>query len=387
MRYCPHVALIIETSLSPGRDILKGIARYTRQAGAWSIYYEPRGLEESVPSWLNKWKGDGIIARFQNKQIASAVLATGLPVVDTLNVIAVEGVPVVHVDNIAIAGMAANHLLDRDLRNFGFCNIAGVNWSEERCSAFCAVLKKEGYHCSVYNIDSKLSRTWSWEKRQEHMASWVRGLPKPAGVMVCSDHRAPFLLDACRRGDVNVPDEVAIVGVDNDDALCEICDPPLSSVKVDYEQVGYRAAALLSSLMSGDKCNGNRVYIQPSGVVVRMSSDISSIDEAPVAAAVRYIREHAKDGINVNDVVGHVSMSRSVLQRKFREILHRSIHDEIVNVRLDHAKFLMLESDLPLSVIAEKAGFNHQRYMGAVFKKATGYSPAAYRKAQIKRFF
>ncbi len=385
-----HVAVLIETSLSSGRDILRGVARHTRKVGSWSVYREPRGLEDDAPSWLKHWKGDGIIARFQNERIASAVAATGIPVVDTLNVVSSPGVPVVHVDNASIARLAVDHFLNRGFRNFGFCSIRGMSWSEERCEAFGRYLAEAGHPCSVYTMAPQTRRRWNWEHRQDQLSHWIQRLPKPAAVMVCSDQRAQFVLDACHRLGVRIPDDVAVLGVDNDDVICEICDPPLSSVQPNHEQVGTLAAELLHRMMLEDK--GSRissaplldrkecVYVPACGIHTRQSTDKIAVREAPVAQAVRFIRDHACEGISAVDVVRNVPMSRSVLQRRFREALGRTINGEIVGIRLETAKTLLLNTNLPLPAIAERAGFKHQRYMGLVFNRHVGMPPGAFRR-------
>jgi len=373
------VAVFIETSLSSGRDILRGVARYTREVGSWSVYHEPRGLEDDVPNWLRNWQGDGIIARFQNERIATAVMRTGVPVVDTLNVVSVPGVPVVHVDNKGIARLGVDHFLSQGYRSFGFCNIRGMSWSEERLVAFSEGLADAGHGCSVYQMATQTRTRWNWEQRQDRLAEWIAQLDKPAAVLVCSDQRAQFVLDACRRVGARVPDDVAVLGVDDDDAICEICDPPLSSVRPNHEQVGYLAAQLLHRMMNGEAWDGSPVYVPPLEVHARLSTDKIAIKESPVAQAVRFIREHACEGISAVDVVQHVPMSRSVLQRHFRDRLRCSIQEEIINVRVGAAKSLLLNTDLSLALIAERAGFNHQRYMGAVFSQRLGISPGRFR--------
>ncbi len=385
-----HIAALIETSLSSGRDILRGVARYTREVGSWSVYHEPRGLEDDAPSWVKRWNGDGIIARFQNERIASVVTATGIPVVDTLNVVSSPGVPVVHVDNASIAGLAVDHFLDRGFRSFGFCSIRGMRWSQERCKAFKRFLAEAGFACSVYEMAQHTGRRWNWEQRQSKLSQWLEHLQKPAAVMVCSDQRAQFVLDACYRAGIPIPDDVAVLGVDDDDVICEICTPPLSSVQPNHEQVGYLAAELLHKLMQerrgsrmspdADSPTEKCIYVPACGIHTRLSTDKVAVEEAPVAQAVRFIRDHACEGISAADVVANVPMSRSVLQRHFRKALGHTIHKQIVGVRLDAARSLLLNTNLSLPIIAERAGFKYERYMGLVFNQHEGMPPGAFRR-------
>jgi LacI family transcriptional regulator len=176
-----------------------------------------------------------------------------------------------------------------------------------------------------------------------------------------------------------VPDEVAVVGVDNDEPLCEVADPGLSSVWPDHLRVGYEAAALLDRMMHGTPAPQTPTYIPPRGVVIRPSTDVLAIEDRDIAAAVRFIRQHACDGVAIDDVAAHVSLSRSTLQRRFKQIVGRTLHDETLRMRMSRARELLAESDLPLGIIAEKAGFRHQEYMGAVFRQQLGQTPAQFR--------
>jgi LacI family transcriptional regulator len=375
-RVTPHVALVIETSLASGRDILRGVARYVREHGRWSIYHEPRSLEQSVPRWLRNWDGDGIIARLQNTRIADAIVATKIPAVDVLGVVRRTGVPLSHVDNALISRLAAEHFLERGFRRFGFCGLEGTNWSDERRDAFLRAVGHTGAECHVYRLAA--GRT-NWESEQNHLAAWLESLPRPCAVMACNDPRGQKVLEACRRVGVRVPDEVAVVGVDNDEPICAISDPPLSSVVPDHERVGYEAAALLDQLWAGTLGTDAAVFVPPVGIVTRQSSDVLALSDREVAEAIRFIREHACQGVSVDEVCRELAFSRSTLQRRFRDLLGHTIHDEIVRVRLEHAEELLSTTDMPIATIALRCGFGRQEYLGAVFRARLGRTPASYR--------
>lgn len=376
----PHVALIVETSLGAGREILRGIAQYVREHGPWSIYHEPRNLEDSVPAWLHRWQGDGIIARLENDRISRAVAESRLPSVDVLGTAPHPKIPLVHVSDAGLARLAAEHLLERGFRQFGYCGIERANWSLQREEAFVRIVGEAGCRCAVYHLPW-LSRTdRSWEAEQERLARWVRQLPKPAGVMVCHDPRGQRVLEACRRAGVAVPEEVAVIGVDNDEPVCEVSDPPLSSVIPDFRGIGYQAAALLDRLMHGQAAPDGPLYLAPQGVAPRQSTDVLAMDDRDVAEAVRFIRQHACEPLAVDDVAEHVSLSRSVLKRRFRAVLGRSVHEEIVRMRIKRAQELLSQTDMPIRLIAERTGFHHQEYLGVVFKARTGRTPGDYRR-------
>jgi LacI family transcriptional regulator len=375
-----HVALLVETSHASGRDILCGITRFLREHDPWSLFIEPHGLEESFPHWLRRWRGDGIIARIQHRQHAEAVRAIGIPTVDVLGLIPEAQFPLVHVDDDAIARMAARHLEERGFRHFAFVGIGGLNWSMGRRDAFVESARRAGGDSQVYELPRRDESEASWEIIEDDLAKWVRRLPKPCGAMICSDQIGPKFLEACRRARVSVPDELAVIGVDNDGPLCEVCNPPLSSVRPNHEAVGYAAARLLDRLMRGHAPPAQPVWIQPQGIQPRLSTQVLAVDDRHLANALQLIREHACAGLRVDELARRVGLSRSVLQRRFRALLRRTIHDEIQNVRLQHACNLLAETDLPLVDIAEKSGFRHQEYMGVIFKKHLHFTPAKYRR-------
>lgn len=376
----PKVALIVDTSLASGRGILRGIGDYVRQHVPWSIYHEPRGLDDPAPKWLHGWDGDGIIARVQNKKIAAAVKATGLPVVDLLGMVPEFKFPLLHVDNGAVSRLAAEHLLERGFRRFAFCGFAGVYWSDVRRDAFQQAVRAAGCTCDFHYLPPLAPAARSRDRMEARLTCWVSNLPKPVAVMACCDPPGVMLLEACRRGGVAVPEEAAVIGVDNDEPLCMIADPPLSSVNSNHERVGFEAAALLDRLMSGECPPDSAVHVQPQGVVARTSTDVLAIDDAEMAAIVRFIRERACEGINVRDVVSFSGLSRSTLIRRAQKVLGRSLHAEIVRVRLQRACRLLAETDLSLEAVTSNSGFKHRQYLYKVFQDKFGETPAEYRK-------
>ncbi len=376
----PHIALLVETSLASGRDILRGIARYVREHRPWALYHEPHGLEDSAPRWLRNWRGDGIIARVQTTRMAQEIAATGIPVVDALGVVPDTGFPLVHVDNAAIAKMAAEHLLERGLRQFAFFGIKGENWSEQRFAGFCVAVAPVSRDVARYDLPRDSDGMRSWERVGDRVARWIASLPKPAGVLVCSDQRGAQFLEACRRARVAVPDEIAVMSVDNDEPLCEVCDPPLSSIVASHARVGYEAAALLDGLLGGVPTPAKPILISPQLVIARQSTDMLAIDDPSIAAALRLIREHAHTSLHIDAIAHELKMSRSVLQRRFRARLKRSVHQEILAAKIHRARDLLINTDLPLVTVAERAGFKHQEYMGAVLKARLGSTPARLRR-------
>jgi LacI family transcriptional regulator len=379
-RWIPHVAVLIETSRGYGRGLLEGVARYNRERGPWSMYFEPHGLNDPPPKWLKGWKGDGILARINDQRMASVVTATGLPVVDVRGRLADLGLPFIGVNNHEVARLAFEHLLGRGFRNFGFCGLSrGEQFHmDQRRDFFNELAAKAGFGCHHFEP----RREPTWEDEQEQIASWVVHLPKPIGVMTCNDDRGHQMLDACRRAGVPVPTEVALVGVDNDTVLCSMADPPMTSVDVNAGRMGYEAASMLDRLMRRRARRAKPPFIElpPRGIVVRQSSDALAIADPEVAAAVRYIREHACAGLSVAVLADQIAVSQSVLGRRFKAILQRTPKREILRVQLDQARRLLCESHLPMEVIAQQCGFTTYKYFGDVFVRELGMRPGAYRK-------
>ncbi|MBN1588736.1 MAG: DNA-binding transcriptional regulator [Pirellulales bacterium] len=378
------MALIIETSTSFGRRLIRGVAQYARENGPWSVYLEQRSIYDPAPPWLRTWKGDGIIAKAAYPELAKIVVDTRIPTVDLNEQVLGLGLPVIYNDNEAIGQLAAEHLLDRSFENFGFLGHPGIYWSDHRRKGFETAVQLSGCECDVYSSKQRALRRYrheSWEIEMTNMTRWVKGLPKPVGVMAANDFCAVQVLDACRRASVSVPEHMAVIGVDNESVAGELASPPLSSVVPNAERMGYEAAALLDQLMQGQVTDHDHSLIPPVGVVTRQSTDIMAITDSDVAEAVGFIRRHACDGINSHDVVRESAVSRSVLQRRFRVLLGRSIHDVIMAVRMERTKQLLSHTDLSLQAISDRVGISHVEYLSTVFKKHTKQTVTEYRQA------
>lgn len=384
----PNVALLIETSLASGRDILRGVARYVRGAGSgpWSLSHEPRSLEDSLPAWLETWHGDGVIARLQTPKIARLVARVGVPTVDVLGVAESDPpVPLVHVDDARIGQLAATHLIERGFHNFACFGILGENWSARRCDAFVRTVAAHGHTATVHELPRDAWLLRDWESLEDTLAGQIAALPKPAGVMAASDQLGPRILEAARRARFLVPDQVAVIGVDNDTPLCEVADPPLSSIDAGHVQVGFAAAKLLDALMAGAAPPQKPTYVPPGKVVTRGSTDVLAIDDPHLAAALRHIRLNACSGTTVDAVAAASGLSRSVLQRRIKAKLGTTVNDTIIDTKLKRARELLSATDLPLADVAERTGFTHQEYLGAVFKQKLDTTPASYRARRRTR--
>lgn len=382
-----RVALIVESQIAPRRRMLTGVARYIHEHEPWAVYLKPFGVEKSLRSWLLDWQGDGIIAAVADSE-TEILTDFGIPVVDVIGVLRKSGVPLVHTNDRAVGRLGAEHLLERGFRNFGFVVYPEHAWSTERQAGFADLLRQHGFACQVYEVPYPRPGTGgpeSWEQQQQGLVRWIQSLPKPTGLMCSTDLLAQQFLEACLRAGVIVPEQIAVVGADNDEPICRICYPPLSSVIINDDQRGYMAAAVLDKLMSGQPAPEETVWVEPVGVYSRASTDILAVDDAIVVTALKYVRDNACEGIGVDDVVRQVPVSRSVLERRFRKVVGRSINNEIVRVRLNRAVQLLCETELELKVVAQKAGFVSTSYMSAVFREKIGRTPGSYRGIERPR--
>jgi LacI family transcriptional regulator len=304
-----------------------------------------------------------------------------LPLVDLNDTAPFPGVPKIRPDNVALGHLAAEHLLERAFQRFGFTGFSNDGWSCERRDGFVEALRLAGKDCDIYDVNYPGDATPAWATEQiTGLAEWIKRLPKPVGIMACFDLRAQQILVAAHENSILVPEEIAVIGVNNDPIRCELSFPPLSSVAPNAFLSGYRAAETLAEMLAGRKPAVMDRRIEPLGVVTRPSTDVLAIDDKILAAALSFIRLNACRGISVDGVARHAFASRSQLEKKFRRHLGHSPQAEIRRVQLDKIKQLLLETDFPLKKIAELAGFEHVEYMCVVFKRLFGESPGGYRK-------
>jgi LacI family transcriptional regulator len=275
--------------------------------------------------------------------------------------------------------MAAEHLLERGFRNFGYCGFDDMYWSCQRGENFGARVSEAGFKTSFYK-QPKSRANRLWYREEAILAEWLRGLPKPVGIMACNDDRGQHITEACAKAKLDVPYEVAIIGVDNDDQVCDISNPPLSSVALDVEKAGFQASELLDRMMAGEKMPPQTVIVHPNRVVMRQSTNVVAVGDKLVSQALNFIHQNAKRLIQVDDVVKDLSVSRRNLHDKFMKTLGRSVYDEIKRVRIDLISQMLFETDLSISDIALNLGYDNTNHIARYFRQKMGMSPLEYRK-------
>lgn len=373
------VALLIESSNAYARGLLQGIIAYQQQHEAWSIYLPEQDRGAAPPKWIRNWHGDGVIARIETDEIAKVVRRIGIPVVDVSAARKLHEIPWVETDDQRVAELAAEHLLERGFRNLAFYGAPRFNWSIWRRDHFVEALRGRGLGCQVFDAKGPATRGYSWLRENRRLANWIRGLAKPVGLLASYDIGARQVLDACRELNIMVPEEIAVIGVDDDPIVCNLAFPSLTSVIPDAAGAGYRAAELLEQMMSGGLPSAKSHLLAPLGISTRQSSDIFAVEDPEIRRAAKLIRERACSAITVIDLLREVSLSRRVFESRFRKATGQTPHEAILGQRLKRVEQLLRESDLSLEVIACKTGFEHPEYMSVAFRKLYQTPPGKYR--------
>ncbi len=376
-----QVALLMRVNKDYERQIIGGISKYAGENN-WSVYLEDEP-HERIPK-QSQWFGNGIIADLDDPHMARVVSRAGVPAVGVGGYSEPDSlpfeIPYVATDDVANGRLGAEHLMNCGLQHFAFCGIPATHynsWARNREASFVTRLREAGYACSVYRGRHKSAR--NWEALQKGLLAWLDKQETPLGIMACDDPRARHVVEACRRSGRRIPEDVAVLGVDNDLLMCELCNPPLSSVQHGTLEIGRRAAELLGKMMSGQASVTKWSVISPKGVVERRSTDVMNSPHPTVTEALRFIRENAADPISVLQVARRVEVSRSTLDREFRRCLGHTTHEEIQRVRLDIAKRLLTSTDYPLRIIARQAGYRNEQYFSFVFRNALNVTPGQYR--------
>ena len=376
------VAILIETSRAYGRGLLRGISRFNHEHRSWTTYFQPQGLGDAPPPWLQSWEGDGIIARIENRKLAKEIIANGAPTINLRGSLRELEIPFIGSDNPKVAEVGAKHLLDRGYQHFGFCGFSreDLKGFHTRGQYFKRFIEDAGFTCDLFSKAKASRQTSSWERDQRQLAKWISSLPTPAGIMTANDDLGFLVLDACQRANLSVPDQIGVLGVDNDEFLCDLSVPKLSSIQINTEKTGYRAAQFLNTWMTTGIQPDPGDGVSPKGIVTRESTDVLATNDQEVIQAANFIRDNACKGIDVSDVVQHAGISRTSLENRFKKVLRHTMHEEIHKVRLERAKELLTETDLPIKWIAQESCFNSPQYLTRMFKAATNVTPAQFRQ-------
>ncbi|HEX7652828.1 MAG TPA: substrate-binding domain-containing protein, partial [Verrucomicrobiae bacterium] len=376
----PRVAILVDTSTSWGRRVVKGINNYSLKHQAWQLFVEARGLEEQlrIPPG---WQGDGVIARVSNESLAAELRASRLPVVNVSGIdLAGAGFPRVITDVDALARLAMQHFLNRGFHHFAYFSLWGLSYVAAQQRAFIAATQQAGYDCDVYGVRSHIGAEPDWNLDSAKLQTWLQALPKPIGILTWNADSSRQLVYACELAGLQVPEEVAILSGSDDDLLCEVSHIPISAILVAAEQIGYQAAELLHRQLRKIGLPPQPICLKPTGIVTRQSTETMAIRDRALVKALSFIREHADQSIHVDAVTRHAGISRRGLERKFGQVLGRTPAAEIRRVHLERAKMLLLETDLPIPEVASGSGFGSPEYLTYVFRTELKQTPLKYRQ-------
>lgn len=376
----PRIALLIEVTNAHARGLIRGVSVYAQSRGPWKLQLVEQLRISDVRRWLATWQGDGVIARVQTPEIAEALASRKLPVVNVTGTTPIAGWPRVDTDNQAVCQLAVAHLVDCGYSHLAYCGMPQYEWSGWRQELFLQEVARHGQQVDLFDLPSLTADATPSLSDRRKLEEWVGRLPKPAGILAANDHCGRILLEACDAIGLAVPNQIGVIGVDNDELVCELCQPPLSSIEANCERIGYVAAETLDQMLQEHEILAQEMLIKPTILVTRRSTDLAAVREPIVGEALRFIRAYGCEEIGVIEVAAHVGVSRRYLEQSFRRTIGRSIHTEILRVRLEKAQRLLAETDLKLQTIAERCGFKRAAYLSAVFQDKLGLRPGDYRR-------
>ncbi len=378
-----RIALLFNANKVYDREVIVGIGNYLLSTRvAWDLF-----LEEDFRCRLHgieRFEGDGIIADFDDPAVATALGDSRLPVVAVGSSFANSAcypanLPYIATDNTKLMSLAYTHLIGAGLQRFALYSLPESpenRWAQEREVAFQALLSADGLEADIHRGLSTSAPVWSQASAQ--LTSWLQNLPKPVGVIAVTDARARHLLQACLISGIPVPEQVAIIGIDNDPLTRSLTRIPLSSVIQGTEEMGRTAAHLLHQMLGGARFGGRRILVPPVGINVLESTHHQPVSSPYVMRARHYIRQYACQGIKTEQVADYVGVSRSSLEDYFRRELGHTVHQEILNRKLDRAKQLLARDDLSSAEVATRCGFTSLQYMYAVFRRELDCTPREY---------
>jgi len=378
-----RVALLFDTSFAFDRAIIRGIAKFILFNRSWILFrqspYE-RWQNSQMPlkEQLIKWKPDGIIARETDNindlfdlNIPLIVSPVSEPFPDYTNIVS---------DNFAIGAIAAEYFINKGYTNFGYCGLENYKWVKERYEGFYSKINKSEHKFLKYKRQN-IKEEGNWENEQQAISVWLTFLPKPFALLCCTDEVAYQVVQAAKLVNILIPEEIAVIGVDNDEFICNICNPQLSSIDQNAELLGYEAAKKLQELMSGIANENAIILVPPKNIITRRSSNILAVEDRNLQKALNYIASNTTTKIiKVDEVVASTYLSRRTLENRFQTILKRSIKGEIIRMKIETIKQILGDKQFNISEVASVSGFPSTDSFCHYFKEHTGITPGTYRE-------
>ena len=388
----PRVAIVYPASVPWIARCIDGVRRYAREQGDWRVFSSPptlSGAEESALTLrsMRGWKGDAIIAASSDEDELRFARRLGIPVVNLAGGSAKShGIPRVMVNHFNAGRLAADHLLSRGLRHLAFYGWKGLWYSEQRRLGFTERAMEAGAECECFLRAPRQDARLSWPKRISALASWLRSLARHTGVFAVHDYRAQLIVEACQEAELRIPEDIAVIGMDNDETICEHSVPSLTSVSRNSEQVGWEAGALLDRMMQGAPLPTTDLVLEPDGVVARQSTAMLYCTDPVLVRAIDYLKSRLNKRFNIDQVAEHSGVSKRTLEMRFRENLQASPHDFLTRLRVQHAQALaQMPRKRSVQQIALECGFVSVAAFHAAFRRLTGESPGSFRKRHSRK--
>jgi LacI family transcriptional regulator len=391
MNTVPKITLLIDLSATPGRNLMRGIARYARIYGPWQLNHIASDFYDASPQQADIIKdladviknSDGIIMLEPDTADFARNFDIPIVIASAIRDTRVSAKPTVLTNSRSIGEMGANYFIQKGFKNLAFCGFRKMLWSEHREKYFTDTAEKAGLKTFTNKLNYPLKERVK-DSNLNRIGQWIRRLPKPVGLMACNDSCGKFVIDSCRRASVSVPDEVAALGVDNDDIICDLTYPSLSSISLNTEKGGFNAAALLDKIMKGFAVDTQVIVIEPVRVQERQSTDIIAADDKVVSEIVNYIKRNSKRLVQVTDIINEFHISRKTLYKKFNENLGTSVYSQIRKIKVEEICRMLVESDKSVKEIALEFGFYNVDHIARFFRREKGLTPTQYRDAHLK---
>jgi LacI family transcriptional regulator len=378
------IILMTDFSEEYSKSLLRGIAQYAKEKDSWVFCMMPSSYRETVGSkgilkWAKEWGADGMIGQFYNESDAALIARAGIAVIAQDFKERFKKIPNISGAYFEAGEMGAEYFLKKGFKHFAFYGFSNIVWSRERAEGFEDALTKKGFNVHYFE-NKKSSSQELWYYKPSPLSKWLKSLPKPVAIMACDDNQGQHITQACRFAGLRIPEEVAVLGVDNDEMICNLSDPPLSSIKLDAEKGGYDAAALLDKMIRRKLKKSTNILVKPIQVVTRHSTDIYATPDVHIASTLRYIHQNIDGGLNVDQLLKEVPLSRRSLEKRFQQITGFPVYKYIYNLRVEKFAQKLIETNKSVFDIALDIGFEDSKNISRTFKKIKGCTPLEYRK-------
>jgi len=382
------IILLIDISEEYGKNLLTGITKYSKEVGPWLFCKMPLHFREDlsmekVVKFAKEWEADGIIAHIYNNSDIEKLKELKIPVIAEDFKERFTEFPNITGGYFETGEMGAKYFINKGYKNFAFYGFKDIVWSRERGIGFENHIKKQGGKVHFFETN-KVESQELWYYKPSALSKWLTSLPKPIAIMACDDERASYLAEACKHSNIKIPEEVAVLGVDNDILTCNLSDPPLSSISLDTEQGGYEAAHLMHLMIENPKQKPCDIIVKPITVNTRQSTDICATTDEQIAKALIFIHQNIENNINVTDVLKKVAISRRALEKRFLDVTGSAVYKYICSLRIQKFTDKLLESKKPINEIAFESGFSDNKNLSRLFKQIYGCAPLQYRKEKSK---